>query len=98
MFVPVVGPVYETKDPEEFKRQLANLTVSGGDDCPEMCIGGIYKAIEVCLPHSYIYVFTDASAKDFDRVHEVLALNQKKQSQVSQIIILIINAFINLVK
>ena len=78
-----MGEVFETTDPDAFQRALDNITVGGGDDCPEMCIGAIYKAIDVCLPHSYIYVFADASAKDYNLTDSVKALNQQKQSEVS---------------
>ena len=78
-----VGEVFETTDPDAFQRELDNITVDGGGDCLEMCIGAICKAIDVCLPHSYIYVFTDASAKDDYLTDSVKALNQQKQSKVS---------------
>ena len=78
-----IGAVFETTDPAAFQRQLDTITVAGGGDCPEMSVGAIYKAIDVCLPHSYIYVFTDASAKDYNLTDSVIALNQRKQSEVS---------------
>lgn len=79
---PDEGDVFETTDPDAFQRELDKITVDGGGDCPELCIGAIYKAIDACLPHSYIYVFTDASAKDYNLKDSVKALNQQKQSQV----------------
>lgn len=73
----------ETADHRELFDALDNLKLGGGGDCPESALKGIVSALDVALPKSYVYIFTDAIAKDHRLDGKVLELIRKKQTTVS---------------
>lgn len=78
-----VETALNTKLPSELLTKLSGISVSGGDDCPELAIRGLKNALEHALPNSIAYVFSDASAKDFDLRDSVIKEIQKKQVKVN---------------
>uniref|UniRef100_A0A1B0CTG9 Putative neural cell adhesion molecule l1 n=1 Tax=Lutzomyia longipalpis TaxID=7200 RepID=A0A1B0CTG9_LUTLO len=81
-----VGPELETTNPQELLTELDRVTVYGGGDCPEMCITGIKFALEKCLPNSFVYVFTDADAKDAYLMPDAMSLLQEKRTSITFIV------------
>lgn len=78
--------VLRTKTSSTFTLQqsLNNIRVHNhaNYDCEEMSLTGIEKALQASRPNSYIFVFTDAAAKDYQKLETIKYLCQKKQSQV----------------
>uniref|UniRef100_A0A6B2E6L7 Putative cell adhesion molecule n=1 Tax=Phlebotomus kandelakii TaxID=1109342 RepID=A0A6B2E6L7_9DIPT len=83
---PYVGPELVTTNPEELLNELNRVTVYGGGDCPEMCLTGIKFALEKCLPNSFVYVFTDADAKDAYLLPDAMSLLQEKRTSITFIV------------
>ncbi|XP_065182668.1 hemicentin-2-like [Sycon ciliatum] len=80
---PEVNLATLTADQATFENAVeASLEVHGGGDCPEMAVGGINLALRRSLPRSFIFVFTYASAKDYQLKTQALSLIQETQSQV----------------
>lgn len=71
-----------TRSHSTFKSRLNALEVDGGDDCPEMSLGAIMRALRYVGHGSIVYVFTDASAKDHKLVDKVVKLIHQKKSTV----------------
>ncbi|KAK3088060.1 hypothetical protein FSP39_014137, partial [Pinctada imbricata] len=63
---------YSTTNGYSMVQQLQSLKANGGGDCPEFTISGLLKAVEISQPNSRVYLFTDASAKDANRVSELI--------------------------
>ncbi|CAK9304248.1 unnamed protein product [Gordionus sp. m RMFG-2023] len=77
-----IGPARITDNARDFQRFLRDIIIQGGGDCPEMSISAIKAALEISLPASSIYVFTDARAKDYSLTDSVIELIQKTHSQI----------------
>ncbi|XP_048749167.1 von Willebrand factor A domain-containing protein 7-like isoform X2 [Ostrea edulis] len=67
-----VGMRYNTSDGYQMIQQLQLLHAHGGGDCPEYALAGTLAAIELSLPGSTVYVFTDADAKDKSEMSHVI--------------------------
>ncbi|XP_058450901.1 hemicentin-1-like [Malaya genurostris] len=80
---PQVGPRLVTRNKDELLQALENLQIYGGGDCPEAALAAISEAAAAALPNSFVYVFTDATAKDFKLNDKVLRLVQQKQLSIS---------------
>lgn len=74
--------VVQTDDRDEFKRYINNIQAEWGGDCAEPSMNGILLGLQYSQPGSFIYVFTDASAKDYSNATEIKNMCQKKQTQV----------------
>ncbi|XP_036423622.1 von Willebrand factor A domain-containing protein 7-like [Colossoma macropomum] len=83
---PEVGPVTSTTDPEEMKRVVNALTVSGGGDIPELSLSGIRLALTTAPPSSDIFVFTDAPPKDTELLDTVISLVESTRSKVTSLL------------
>ena len=81
-----MGPSFETEDPVKFLKALNDIYVRGGKDCPEMSVTAIKQALELSLPGSVVYVFTDAEAKDHRMLPDVIRLIRQKSIRVNFIL------------
>lgn len=61
---------------------LNRVTVNGGDECPENALSAIEKGLEISHPNSFIFVFTDAYAKDDSKITSVQNLCESTSSKV----------------
>jgi hemicentin len=86
LFFADVGPAFETREPAKFLKALNDIYVRGGKDCPEMSVTAIKRALELSLPGSVIFVFTDAAAKDHRVLPDVIRLIKQKNIRVNFIL------------
>ena len=81
-----MGPVTVTSDAKTVIDAVNNLTASGGGDCPELGMTGVYQALLHCPPETIIYYFSDADVKDEDREREVMSLAKEKKVKINLIL------------
>lgn len=79
---PDTGPAVVSMDSSKLLRTLDELRVFGGNSCPENTLSGISLALRYALPKSFVYVFTDATAHDYDLEETVIEQIQEKQATV----------------
>lgn len=72
-----------TKTSSDILTTLDNIVVRGGGDCPELALQGIKTTLDHALKNSLLYVFSDASAKDYDLYEPVIDLLQEKKVKAS---------------
>ena len=83
-YISALGTATVTTNQVSFKQAINALSVTGGGDCPELAFSGIEVAATHSLPNSFIYVLTDASAKDAaTKYTTALNLVKSKQCKVS---------------
>ncbi|XP_048052802.1 von Willebrand factor A domain-containing protein 7-like isoform X2 [Megalobrama amblycephala] len=80
---PGFGPLIRTTDPNVMKSEISKLKADGGGDTPEMCLSGLQLALTGAPSSSYIYVFTDAPAKDINLKETINALIRSTKSSVT---------------
>jgi len=58
-------------NPDEFIKAISALRASGGDDCPELAMGGLASAVSATPAGGKVFLWTDAGAKDEANAAEV---------------------------
>lgn len=69
---------------EEIKK--VEVVPSANFDCPENALSGLKAGLDVALPNSIVYLFTDAPANDLELYENVSAIILKKQITVNCLI------------
>jgi hypothetical protein len=79
---PFTGPVTATTNANVFKSAISSLFASGGGDCPELAMSGVYDALSVADEGGQLFLWTDASAKDAAFIGAVSGLATRKDIKV----------------
>nr|WP_315256779.1 hypothetical protein [uncultured Duganella sp.] len=79
---PGTGPTTATNDAVLFKSQIASLFASGGGDCPELAMNGMYNGLSLADPGGDLFMYTDATAKDASLSGAVISLAKSKDIKI----------------
>ncbi|MYM35224.1 hypothetical protein GTP38_12870 [Duganella sp. FT94W] len=79
---PGTGPTTATNNAVLFKSQIASLFASGGDDCPELAMTGMYNGLSLADPGGDLFMYTDAAAKDAGLAGAVISLAKSKAIKI----------------
>lgn len=74
--------VFVTTHKHELHKALDDIRMNDVGDCSENPLNKIIAALEKALRNPYIYIFTDATARDFELQQELISLVQQKVATV----------------
>ncbi|RFP25999.1 hypothetical protein D0T25_02105 [Duganella sp. BJB488] len=83
---PFTGPTIATNDAGLFKGAIGGLGASGGGDCPELAMTGMYNGLSLADPGGDLFMYTDASAKDAGLAGAVISLAKSKDIKIYPIL------------
>jgi hypothetical protein len=79
---PSTGPTVATNDAALFKSFIGGLGASGGGDCPELAMTGMYNGLSLADPGGALFMYTDATAKDAGLAGAVISLAKSKDIKI----------------
>lgn len=79
---PFTGPTIATNDAGLFKGAISGLGASGGGDCPELAMTGMYNGLSLADPGGDLFMYTDATAKDASLAGAVISLAKSKDIKI----------------
>ena len=79
---PSTGPTVATNAAGLFKSFIGGLRASGGGDCPEMAMTGMYNGLSLADPGGDLFMYTDATAKDASLAGAVISLAKSKDIKI----------------
>lgn len=79
---PEVSSPFITGDGDALIAQVNTISAGGGDDCPELAMTGLLRAIGAIDPGGTLFLFTDATAKDGGLANNVVAAAKQKDVEV----------------